>query len=64
MLIDLVVGSSVLLFGLFGYFWLRSAALRARIERPKHLFLEQAQRQDEALRIPVRTNANDGSKLP
>lgn len=46
LLIDLIVGSALLLFGLYGYFWLRSPALRERIERPKHVFLEQAQAWD------------------
>jgi hypothetical protein len=46
MLIDLIVGSALLLFGLYCYFWLRSPALRDRIERPKHVFLEQAQSWD------------------
>jgi len=46
MLIDLIVGSAVLLFGSFLFFWLRSPTLRARIERPKHVFLQQAQAHD------------------
>jgi hypothetical protein len=48
MLIDLIVGSALLLFGLFLWFWLRSPALRERIERPKHVFLQQAQQQDRS----------------
>lgn len=46
MLIDLIVAAAVLLCGLFLYFWLRSPALRAHIERPKHVFLDQALRHD------------------
>lgn len=46
MLIDLIVGSALLLYGLYFFFWVRSPALRARIERPKHVFLEQAQAHD------------------
>jgi hypothetical protein len=46
MLIDLIVGSAVLLFGVYLYCWLRSAALRQRIERPKHAFLRQAREFD------------------
>ena len=43
MLIDLIVGSALLLFGLYLLAWLRDPALRARIEAPKHLFLMQVQ---------------------
>jgi hypothetical protein len=64
MLIDLIVGAAVLLFGLFLYFWLRSAALRERIERPKHVFLEHARRQDGAAREPARTTFTDWSPGP
>jgi hypothetical protein len=63
MLIDLIVGSAVLLFGLFLYFWLRSAALRERIEQPKHVFLEQARRQD-LVHAPAATAHNDRSRRP
>lgn len=42
MMIDLIVGSAVLLFGLMLLFWLRSPVLRAHIERPKFVFLQQA----------------------
>lgn len=42
MLTDLIVGSAVLLFGVYLVCWIRSAALRERIERPKHAFLQQA----------------------
>lgn len=45
MLIDAIVGAALLLFGAYLVFWLRSAALRDRIEQPKHLFLQQAQTQ-------------------
>jgi hypothetical protein len=64
MLIDLIVGAAVLLFGLFLYFWLRSPALRARIERPKHVFLEQAQRQDSDTRPQVWPATNNRSQRP
>jgi hypothetical protein len=43
MLIDVIVGSAILLSGVYLYFWMRSPALRERIERPKHVFLRQAQ---------------------
>jgi hypothetical protein len=46
MLIDLIVGSAVLLFGVYLYCWLRSASLRDRIEQPKHAFMQQAQEFD------------------
>jgi hypothetical protein len=42
MLIDVIVGSAILLSGVYLYFWARSPALRERIERPKHVFLQQA----------------------
>lgn len=45
--IDLIVGSAIMLFGLFFYFWARSSTLRERMERPKHVFLAQAQAYDE-----------------
>jgi hypothetical protein len=48
MLIDLIVGSAVLLFGAYLYCWLRSAGLRERIEQPKHEFLQQAQEFDSS----------------
>jgi hypothetical protein len=41
MLIDVIVGSAILLFGVYLYFWVSSAALRERIEKPKHVFLQQ-----------------------
>jgi len=41
MLIDLIVGSALLLCGVFLYCWASSATLRERIERPKHVFLQQ-----------------------
>jgi hypothetical protein len=46
MLIDVIVGSAALLFGVYLYCWFRSAALRERIERPKHEFLQQVQECD------------------
>lgn len=55
MLIDLIVGSALLLFGLFLWFWLRSPALRERIEQPKHVFLQQALQQDRKLPLPSST---------
>jgi hypothetical protein len=61
MLIDLIVGSAVLLCGLFLYFWLRSPTLRARIEQPKHVFLEQAQRHDRDACPQGRTTTHTGS---
>jgi hypothetical protein len=45
MRIDAIVGAALLLFGTYLAFWLRSATLRDRIEQPKHLLLQQAQRQ-------------------
>jgi hypothetical protein len=45
MLIDLIVGTAVLLAGGYCVWWLCSPALRARIELPKYSFLEQVQRQ-------------------
>jgi hypothetical protein len=61
MLIDVIVGAAVLLCGLFLYFWLRSPTLRARIERPKHVFLEQALRHDRDARPQDRTTTPTGS---
>ena len=39
LMIDLIVGSAVLLTALYCWFWLRDPQLRARIEAPKHVFL-------------------------
>jgi len=47
-MIDLIVGSALLLCGAYLFFWARSAALRRRIEQPKHAFLEQAQEFDRS----------------
>jgi hypothetical protein len=41
MLIDVIVGSAIVLFGAYLYWWASSATLRERIERPKHVFLQQ-----------------------
>ncbi len=41
MLIDVIVGSAILLCGVYLYCWASSAALRDRIEKPKHVFLQQ-----------------------
>ena len=46
MLIDLIVGTAVLLAGVYCWFWLRDPELRARIEQPKHVFLAHVHRQD------------------
>lgn len=46
MLIDLIVGSALLLFGVYLIAWLRDPALRQRIESPKHVFLAQVQAHD------------------
>ena len=46
MLIELVVGSAILLFGVYLYCWIRSASLREHIERPKHAFLRQVREFD------------------
>jgi hypothetical protein len=43
MLIDVIVGSAILLSGLYLCSWASSATLRRRIEDPKYLFLQQAQ---------------------
>jgi hypothetical protein len=43
MLIDAIVGSAILLSGVYLCFWVSSAALREHIERPKHEFLRQTQ---------------------
>lgn len=64
MLIDLIVAAAVLLSGLFLYFWLRSPALRAHIERPKHVFLEQALRQDRAVQPAIHHPTSTGSQHP
>lgn len=50
MLIDLIVGSALLLSGLYLLAWYRSPALRERIERPKHHFLLQVSRHEAAVR--------------
>lgn len=42
-MIDVIVGSAVVLFGGYLFAWARSARLRERIEKPKHEFLQQAQ---------------------
>jgi hypothetical protein len=45
-MIELIVGSAILLAGLYLFWWWRSPALRERIERPKHVFLRQVQEFD------------------
>lgn len=45
-MIDVIVGSAIALFGVYLYAWARSAALRERIEQPKHTFLQQVQAHD------------------
>jgi hypothetical protein len=45
-MIDVIVGTSIMLFGAYLYFWARSAALREQIEQPKHVFLQQVQEHD------------------
>jgi hypothetical protein len=42
-MIDLIVGSAVVLFGAWLFAWARSARLRERIEKPGHVFLQQVQ---------------------
>ena len=49
-MIDLIVGSALLLSGVYLFFWIRSAALRDRIEKPKHAFLKQVQDFDRGTR--------------
>lgn len=46
MLIDLIVGSAVLLTAIYCWYWLRDPQLRERIEQPKHVFLAQVRRQE------------------
>lgn len=48
MLIDLIVGSALLLAGAYLLVWCSSPALRARIERPKHDFVTRVAMQDAA----------------
>lgn len=45
-MIELIVGSALLLAGAFLYCWMQSAALRDRIEAPGHAFVEQAREFD------------------
>jgi hypothetical protein len=47
-MINVIVGSAIMLFGAYLYAWARSAALRERIEQPKHAFLQQAQEFDRS----------------
>jgi hypothetical protein len=47
-MIELIVGSAILLAGLYLLWWWRSPGLRERIERPKHDFLQQARDFDDA----------------
>lgn len=51
-MIELIVGSAILLAGLYFAWWWRSPQFRERIERPKHEFLRQAQEFDDAGRRP------------
>jgi hypothetical protein len=51
--IELIVGSAMLLAGLYLVWWWLSPRMRDRIERPKHAFLQQAREFDgEAGRRP------------
>ncbi|MFN7916893.1 MAG: hypothetical protein U0Q55_16230 [Vicinamibacterales bacterium] len=43
MITNLIVGASLVLTGLFALAWLRSPALRDRIEEPKHQFQDRLQ---------------------
>jgi hypothetical protein len=45
-MIDIIVGSAIVLFGGYLYAWVRSVRLRERIEQPKHVFLQQARNFD------------------
>lgn len=40
-MIELIVGSAILLAGIYLVWWWRSPRLREQIEKPKHLFMEQ-----------------------
>ena len=52
-MIELIVGSALLLGGVYLVWWWRSPRLGERIERPKHEFLQQAREYDrEAGRGP------------
>ena len=49
MLIDVIVGSAILLFGVYLYVWASSVALRERIEAPKYEFLNQTRNSDDGV---------------
>lgn len=46
MLIEVIVGSAILLTGIWLYLWARSPALRDRIEQPKHDFVNRVRQFD------------------
>lgn len=50
MITNLIVGASLVLTGLFVIAWLRSPALRARIEDPKHQFQGRLQQYETSRR--------------
>lgn len=51
-MIEVIVGSAILLAGVYLFWWWRSPRLRERIERPKYIFLRQAREFDEAGQDP------------
>jgi hypothetical protein len=51
-MIDFIVGAAIVLSGVYVYAWARNPALRDRVERPKHVFLQQVQDFDRNSRRP------------
>ena len=41
-MINFIVGSAIVVSGVYLFAWARSAALRDSIEKPKHVFLQSA----------------------
>ncbi len=64
MLIDVIVGSAVLLTALYCWYWWKDPALRARIERPKYVFLAQALDHDSPASTAQPANGNPAPASP
>lgn len=55
MIINLIVGTALLLAGGFSLLWFFSPSLRERIEHPKHSFLDSAHSFDQQIQVTSKT---------